>query len=225
MTNKTANPALQRRVHLIRHGETNWNRERRAQGQQESVLTDRGIAQAQALAAAIADLPIDEVFSSSSLRARQTTEILFAQRKTPTEYCDLLREIHMGDWEGRLYDEIEAADPGQFRAFWQEPQLFALQGAETFEELQQRAQNRLTSLLEQSSARELAIVSHGAWIKTLLCHIEPRPLAQLWHPPALHNCAHSIINLHDDGSLHISLYAGLPYPSDKPATDSDAATV
>lgn len=213
MTNKTESPEPKRRVHLIRHGETNWNRERRAQGQQESVLTDQGIAQAQALAASIADLPIGEVFCSSSVRARQTAETLFAEREIPVEYCDLLRELHMGEWEGRLYDEIEAADPEQFRAFWQEPQSFVLPGAETFEKLQQRALNRLTSLLKQSSAREIAIVSHGAWIKTLLCHIESRPLDQLWHPPALHNCAHSIIDLHDDGSLRISLYAGQPYPT------------
>ena len=225
MTSKTDNRTPQRRVHLIRHGETNWNRERRAQGQQESVLTDRGIAQAQALAAAIADRPIGQVFSSSSVRARQTTQILFPGRQTPIEYCDLLREIHMGDWEGRLYAEIEAADPQQFRAFWQEPHLFTVQGAETFEDLQQRALKRFASLLEQSDAREIAIVSHGAWIKALLCHVEPRPLAQLWHPPVLHNCAHSVLDVYEQGSLHISLYAGLPYPTDKLAADSDASAV
>lgn len=219
MTQPTLHPATPRRVHLIRHGETNWNRERRAQGQQESVLTEQGVAQAQALAATIASLPIEEVFSSSSVRTRQTAEILFAGRQIPVTYCDLLREIHMGEWEGRLYDDIKTTSPEQFRAFWHEPHVFSVTGAETFEQLQQRALNRFTSLLAQSTGHEIAIVSHGAWIKTLLCHFEPRPLAQLWQPPAMHNCAHSIIDIEADGSGRISLYAGQPYPDTLAAGD------
>lgn len=219
MTDRSNRHSPLRRIHLIRHGETNWNRERRAQGQQESVLTERGIAQAHTLARALGSVPVDEVYSSSSVRARQTTEILFGERTVPIEYCDLLREIHMGGWEGRLYADLEAEDPAQFRAFWHEPHRFLLSGAETFETVQQRALSRLDDILSRSTAQQIAIVSHGVWIKTLLCHAEKRPLKKLWQPPAMHNCAHSIIDIHADGSRHISLYANQPYPVDPPATE------
>lgn len=211
MTSTITQPAP-RRVHLIRHGETNWNHERRAQGQQESVLTEDGKAQARALAAKLIAVPIEEVYCSSSQRTRQTTELLFGQRGITVAYCDLLREIHMGSWEGSLYRDIEAQHPEQFRAFWHEPHRFRVDGAETFSELQQRAVTRFLDILESSKAQHIAIVSHGAWIKALLCHIEARPLAGLWQPPAMHNCAHSVVEVLADGSQHIRVYANQPYP-------------
>jgi broad specificity phosphatase PhoE len=60
---------------------------------------------------------------------------------------------------------------------------------------------------------EIAIVSHGVLIKTLLCDTENRALSQLWQAPAMHNCARSIIDVYEDGSRQISLYSDQPYQS------------
>lgn len=201
-----------RRVHLIRHGETNWNRERRAQGQQESVLTETGKTQAQALATTLKDLDIHEVYCSSSARTRETAAIALAERKLPTVYCDLLREIHMGPWEGRLYDELRHEYPEQYDAFWNKPDIFALPGAETFRQVQHRAIARLNRILDESQSTNIAIVSHGLLIKTILSFVEQRPLARVWEPPAMHNCALSTIEIHEDGNQRITLYANQPYP-------------
>jgi probable phosphoglycerate mutase len=201
-----------RHVHLIRHGETNWNKEGRAQGQQESVLTEAGKAQAAALAAMLADSEILEVYCSSSVRTRETAAIAFAERKLPIVHCDQLREIHMGEWEGRLYDELRQQYPDQFDAFWNRPHNFMLDGAETFEQVQCRAVARLNSILAESKASSIAIVSHGLLIKTVLSFIEKRPLARVWDAPAMHNCALSTIEVHADGNQRITLYANQPYP-------------
>ncbi|MEX0740265.1 MAG: histidine phosphatase family protein [Pseudohongiella sp.] len=201
-----------RHVHLIRHGETNWNKERRAQGQQESVLTQTGKAQAQALASTLADSDIHQVYCSSSVRTRETAAIAFAERDLPIVYCDQLREIHMGPWEGRLYDDLRQEYPEQFDAFWNRPDCFLLDGAETFEQVQRRAIARLNSILAESSARSIAIVSHGLLIKTILSYVEQRPLARVWEPPAMHNCALSTIEIHDNGNQRITLYANQTYP-------------
>lgn len=202
-----------RQIHLIRHGETNWNRERRAQGQQESVLTETGRIQARSLAATLSELDIHEVYCSSSVRTRETAAIAFAERGLPTVYCDLLREIHMGPWEGRLYDELRHDYPEQYHAFWNKPDDFRLAGAETLEQLQCRAMSRLNRILDESQSANIAIVSHGLLIKTILSAIEQRPLARVWEPPAMHNCALSTIAVHEDGSQRITLYANQPYPS------------
>lgn len=201
-----------RHVHLIRHGETNWNRERRAQGQQESVLTEAGKAQAQELASTLKDIDIHEVYCSSSIRTRETAAIAFADRSLPTVYCDQLREIHMGPWQGRLYEELKQAYPEQFDAFWNRPDNFMLEGAETFEQVQRRAMARLQRILDESQSHSIAIVSHGLLIKTILSFVEQRPLARVWEPPAMHNCALSTIEIHKDGDQRISLYANKPYP-------------
>jgi phosphoserine phosphatase len=202
-------------VHLIRHGETNWNRERRAQGQQESVLTETGRQQALQLKQRMENIVLDAVYVSSSQRTRQTAELAFAQRRVDIEHCDLLREIHMGPWEGQLYDDIQKAEPEQFHSFWHAPEQFNLAGAETFAQIQQRALQRFKHILESSAAGNIAIVSHGIWIKSLLCALEPRPLSRLWEPPAMHNCSLSTIAIHPDGNQRIVMYSDQSYSSDQ----------
>ena len=98
-------------VHLIRHGQTNWNAIRRAQGQSDSVLTDLGKKQAAALGEEISHYEITEVFCSSSVRTRQTSDELFANTEPNISYLDNLREIFLGPWEGRMYDDIEQDTP------------------------------------------------------------------------------------------------------------------
>ncbi len=190
-------------IHLFRHGQTDWNAERRIQGQSESRLTDLGVQQAQALGQRIQQLRFDQVFCSSSLRTRQTAAHAFAQAPHPITYLDTLREIDLGPWEGRLYAEIEVEQPDSYRHFWEQPHLFDVAGAETFAQLQQRAIDAVALIKSELNAGHVAIVSHGALIKALLCHFENKPLSELWAPPSMHNCAHSIIQLHDDGTARI----------------------
>ena len=187
-------------IHLIRHGETNWNKERRAQGQSESQLTPLGIQQAKELGQRIAQLKFDKIYCSSSLRTRQTAEHVFPRSTTEIEYLDTLREIFLGPWEGHLYEDLAQREPESHRHFWEQPHLFQLKGAESFFDLQQRAIDAVTEIeaKHQTNTGKIAIVSHGALIKSYLCHVESRSMEQLWAPPRMHNCAHSIVALSSD---------------------------
>ena len=118
------------RLHLIRHGQTDWNAIRRIQGHTDSSLNELGLQQAQQLAAILDSYEFDQVYCSSSLRTRQTAEQLFSHRQLPVTYLDTLREIYLGPWEGRLYAEIEQSDPHRFDQFFNAPHLFELEGAE-----------------------------------------------------------------------------------------------
>ena len=197
-------------LHLIRHGQTDWNEERRVQGQSESQLTPLGIQQARELGERISHLQFDQVFCSSSLRTRQTAQHLFAGGETAIEYLDSLREIHLGPWEGTLYDEVAEQDPDSYRHFWHEPHLFDVTGAETFYQLQERAVTTLEDIAGRFQGKQVALVSHGALIKTVLAHTESIPMSELWTPPHMHNCAHSIIEFEDDGTRRIVQYADQP---------------
>ena len=199
------------KLHLIRHGQTNWNEERRVQGQKESQLTELGMHQARALAQRLKHLVFDQVFCSSSVRTRQTAQHIFPHHKGEIEFMDSLREINLGSWEGRLYDEVESQDPDSFRHFWQEPHLFSLTGAETFYDLQQRAIETIETIFPNYHQKQIAIVSHGALIKTVLSHVENLPMEKLWSPPLMHNCAHSIIEFETDGRSRITQYADQPF--------------
>ncbi len=183
-----------RTLHLIRHGQTDWNRDKRVQGHAESELTELGRQQAASLAPLLRRHCVDAVYHSSSVRTRQTAEILFQDTRLSLSPCDHLKEIYLGPWEGRLQNEVRDSHPEQFEYFWNRPDRFCLEQAETFEQVQQRALARIRELL-QSPHRNLALVSHGVWIKTVLCAIEGRDLGRLWEPPIMHNCAHSIIEV------------------------------
>ena len=196
-------------LHLIRHGQTDWNASRRVQGQSESVLTTLGKQQATELADKISQHNIRAAYCSSSVRARETADKLFKNSIVPVQFLDTLREIHLGPWEGKLYDEVEADTPEDFHHFWHQPHLFSVKGAETFRELQRRGLKAITEICNQEQQQEIAIVSHGALIKSILCHYEGKQLSQLWDPPHLQNCAHSILQLDSDANGKIIQYAGI----------------
>lgn len=197
-------------LHLFRHGETDWNAERRVQGQSESQLTALGISQAQELSQRIRDLDFNHVYCSSSLRTRQTREHAFAHADYPVTYLDSLREIFMGPWEGRLYDDIANENPDSFRHFWEEPHLFAVAGAESFYDLQKRAVSAISEITAQHRGEVIALVSHGAFIKSFLCHCNNQPIEELWAPPRMHNCAHSIVRIDGPDELTVMQYADQP---------------
>lgn len=194
-------------LHLFRHGQTDWNEQRRVQGQSESRLTELGIEQARELGQRIHGLRFQRVYCSSSLRTRQTAEHAFGQADVAIDYLDSLREIDLGPWEGQLYDELAQNEPESYDHFWQQPHLFDVNGAESFFQLRDRALHTIERIAAQHAGHRIAIVSHGALIKTLLCHIEDKPLSELWLPPAMHNCAHSIVSFEHSGAVQILQYA------------------
>ena len=193
-------------LHLIRHGQTNWNEEKRIQGQSDSVLTDLGVQQAQSLGQRLQDIHYDAHYCSSSLRTRQTTENAFPQARA-VRFRDNLREIHLGHWEGNLYAEMAEREPDSYGHFWDQPHLFAVAGAESFHDLQARAVAAVADILAEHSGQRVALVSHGALIKAYLCHVEGRPLERFWEPPTLHNCCHSIVQFNAEGNAQITQYA------------------
>lgn len=198
-------------IHLIRHGETDWNAMRRVQGQMESALSENGRRQAAELGKQLRQLEIGRIFCSSSQRTRETAGLLFPDTTLDVQYQDDLREIHLGPWEGNLYEDLELQDPDQFFYFWNEPHRFSLDGAETFQQLQERGVEAIRAICAQSENQQVAVVSHGALIKAILCHYESRPLARLWEPPKMHNCAHSVLEVDRNADGRIIQYAGIRY--------------
>lgn len=100
------------RLLITRHGETQWNTEKRMQGRSDSPLTAHGIWQAQQLARRLKDEKIDAIYSSPTPRAARTAEILKGSRGLQVRLLDDLMEINLGDWEGRKFFRSSAALPG-----------------------------------------------------------------------------------------------------------------
>lgn len=200
-------------LHLIRHGETDWNKERRVQGQSESNLNETGRAQASALQDTILALNPSAVHVSSAVRTRQTAELLTANIDVPHQFRDDLREIHLGPWETRLWDEVEAEAPLDVDNFRNQPHLFSLEGAESFQQLQDRGVSAIEAIIASEIANEHAgqilVVSHGAILKALLLHYAGVDLSRQWSGAELYNCAQSVLRADKTGKREVVSIAGV----------------
>lgn len=148
---------------LARHGETQWNVERRMQGHMDSPLTERGRRQAQAVARLVRDLTRREagawrLVSSPLGRAHATAAMIAEATGLPLETDDRLKEVTCGPWEGRLWDEVAAHHQLQVeRKRW----IFEALGGESYESVEARVTSFLADLDPEPSRRVIA-VSHGA---------------------------------------------------------------
>src|SRR5688500_9075185 len=91
---------------LVRHGETDWNLERRVQGHSDRPLNDTGRRQAIELATALGDEPVDAIYSSDLVRAHETARILAERRGLGVTVIPELREKSFGTWEGLTDREV-----------------------------------------------------------------------------------------------------------------------
>lgn len=150
-------------IYLARHGETEWNAERRMQGRKESRLTPRGERQAAAMAKLLAGLVASDPASSWRLissplgRARQTAAFIAESLGVGVEIDERLVEIAFGDWEGRLRDEVAPQHPELFASReW----LVSPPGGETYEQVWARVTAWLGDQPPEPERRIIA-VSHG----------------------------------------------------------------
>ncbi len=188
--------------HIVRHGQTHWNAQRRIQGQLDSELDEHGIAQAIARGLDFADMPIEAAYASSSVRTRQTIANILGNRTDAVTYMDELREVCWGVWQGLMWSDIEAAHPEMVEAYHKALPHYDVEGAETPVETQSRGVNALETLFKAHqhapADANILIVSHGDIMKKILAHYLDVELTELHTLPHLPNCAHCIIDVTND---------------------------
>lgn len=187
------------RLHIVRHGQTDWNATRRIQGQLDSELDETGKQQATERGRDFVDMDLLAVYSSSSLRTRQTTKLILGSRTDTVTLRDALREVTLGIWEGQYWDDIEKQFPDIVDAHAKGLPSFNVEGAENSEQVQHRGKTAIEAIItEHRDANDddnILIVSHGAIMKTILAYYLSVALTDLHTLPPLPNCAHCIIDI------------------------------
>jgi probable phosphoglycerate mutase len=148
---------------LARHGETDWNSERRWQGHADRPLNDAGREQARELAETLADRAIDVVYSSDLARAHETALIVADRLGLRVGVDPGLREVDVGDWSGRLLTEIEEVDPAGFQR-WRQGHK-AWNGGESYEEMGERVVAAVLRLAARHPGQTVLVVTHGGSIR------------------------------------------------------------
>ena len=141
---------------LLRHGETLWNTQKRLQGHDDSPLSERGVAQAQAIAPSLRTLAPARVVSSDLGRARQTARLVGYD---DAELEPRLRELDMGAWTGRAKDELIASQPDDYAA-WRAGRLTPA-GGESWQQFTTRIRDALADWVGRGGGDLLAIVHSG----------------------------------------------------------------
>jgi broad specificity phosphatase PhoE len=154
---------------VVRHGETEWNLQRRYQGRSDSPLTERGIAQARAIGQLFASLP--EIASAGIVaspigRARSTAELI-CEHLPPSAALhldDRLCELSLGSWDGLTYQQIEMRVPGVFDGDGRHEWYFRSPDGERYHAFAARLSAWLKDWDER---RVLVVVTHGIVTRVL----------------------------------------------------------
>jgi broad specificity phosphatase PhoE len=156
-------------VLLVRHGETEWNLQRRYQGQSDSALTERGIGQARAIGqflGALLDTGDPRIFASPLGRARRTAEIIMEHLPGMPELAldNRLRELSLGSWDGLTYSEIAQRSPGIFDGEGRYEWYFRVPDGECYDVFAARIGEWL---IEHAERQVLVVVTHGIVTRVL----------------------------------------------------------
>lgn len=187
---------------LIRHGETDYNRDHRIQGQSNNPLSTLGTKQAECLAPRLADESFDLIYCSDLKRARTTAELACPGRKLI--FDQRLREISSGVFEGKLKSELR---PDELEMFETGERTFELKRApegESYQDLSERVVDWLDELPREG---KIASFSHGGVIRSVLYYLAGQPEAyteKRWRF-SVHNASISIVHLTKDFGKFVHL--------------------
>jgi broad specificity phosphatase PhoE len=156
------------RILLIRHGETDWNAEERWQGFAPTELNALGHSQAAALAAYLAQRPINAIFSSDLPRTWQTAAPLAQVLGLEPQPDERWREIHLGIFQGLTHTEMEQQYPDEVAARKADLWGYAYPQGESRRDLGNRARAAWDFVVANAVGEEVVIISHGGTIRTLL---------------------------------------------------------
>ncbi|MBM2824009.1 MAG: alpha-ribazole phosphatase [Thermoleophilia bacterium] len=158
---------------MVRHGETDWNRENRFQGHADTQLNDAGREQARSLARDLEHERFHVVYSSPLLRAHATALILAARLDLEVEPADELMEVDVGSWSGLTRTDIEARFPDGFNR-WLE-YGHGWDDGESYDELGARVVSGLLRIAAAHPRGDVLAVTHGGPIRSALAAAEGVP--------------------------------------------------
>ena len=169
------------RIILIRHGETNWNKEGRFQGQIDIPLNEKGKEQASKASQYLEEIEFTKAFSSSMKRPYETAKIILKNENLQIEKVDSLVEISHGLWEGKLEEEIKQKWPEMLKNWHEKPESVIMPEGESIKQVSDRAISAWNLICKSQNEDDITLlVAHDAVNKTLICHILGLSYSDIW---------------------------------------------
>ncbi|KKI91687.1 hypothetical protein WQ54_13275 [Bacillus sp. SA1-12] len=183
-------------IYLVRHGETQWNTEKRLQGWKDSPLTDKGIKNAQLLGKRLSKIEFNAFYSSPIKRALQTAEYIRLGRDIPILTDENLKEINFGEWEGKTRKELKEKYEKEFSNLWNSPHKFdhkSIKG-EGLTDFRERIEKALKRIITENPNGNILVLTHAIAIQAILSNILKYPTEKIWDHPFIHNVGLTVIS-------------------------------
>lgn len=188
---------MKRYIYLLRHGETEYGKEKRYLGHTDCRLSNEGKQQAKHLASVFAKngIKIDSIFSSDLTRCRDTINIVFPRKKV--SFLEQLREINMGTWDGLTFEEVKNKYAEDYKKRGENIAEFIPPSGESFNQYQERAVIIFKHIIN-STKGNVAICSHSGFIRTLLCSLLNKDLKEMFSIKQSYGCINIITAMEDN---------------------------
>ena len=169
------------KIYLVRHGQTDYNLKNLLQGSTDNPLNSTGREQAQQLADLLQDIPFEVIYSSPLKRALETAQIIREKNRghPPIVLDERLREIDMGDWEGKYFPQVLEENREFFERVKEDPFQYAPPGGETFTQFVRRLESFLEDL-KSKNHETILIVAHQMVNSVLRILIEGGDWRDFW---------------------------------------------
>lgn len=175
------------KIGFVRHGVTDWNKERRAQGHSDVPLNAEGRLEAEKLAGRLQGERWDVIYTSDLARAKKTAEtIRNKMKKVPIYFDSRLREVSRGLMEGTT----EAERTAKWGPNWRELDL----DMENMDEVLARAYSVMEHMIREQNGKNVLVVSHGTFIRNLLKELLPNADVDI----SLGNCSLTIVEKNEE---------------------------
>ncbi len=208
------------KISIMRHGETQWNKERKLQGQSDICLNDYGKELAYATKEGMKDEVIDCIFTSPLTRTRETAAIMAEDRTISITPDQRLIEIAFGVGEGANIDEVNQDETCNLYYFLHRPEEYTpLEGGESFDQVKERCISFINEVLLPLEGKKdhVLLVAHGAFIRVMISYVQGYSYKEFWERNKHKNCAVTSFSL-EDGKLTL-LEEGKLYYEDRKNVD------
>lgn len=189
---------------LVRHGQTDWNKEKRYQGHSDIPLNTVGQAQAEQVAYRLQDERVHTIISSDLQRAKQTADAIVTHHpRLSVQMNANLREANFGIFEGLRYKDIIDTHKVMADAWFDDPEV-PPQDGEKLSEVFARVQTVRQGIEADYARKRLVLVGHDGALRLLLCDLLDLPATQYWRFN-LAPCSLSQVNIYPGGAILVRL--------------------
>ncbi|MGA7826979.1 MAG: histidine phosphatase family protein [Geobacteraceae bacterium] len=179
-------------VLLLRHGDSRQDHLKRYVGHTDTLLNERGRAQAERLRQELMGISFAGYYCSTLQRSLETARLIAGKKFDKVKQLPELCEISMGLWDGRSMDEVRCSFPEEYQRRGEDPAQHAAPGGETFAELQQRVVPAFYKILEENEG-PLLIVGHAGVNRVLLAQLLDMPLENLFRLSQDYACLNILV--------------------------------